>query len=257
VVRRLTQRPAIRVEAAIAVAWIALVALHSSRLSSDNGGTGGPLWWCVVQYRRAIGSSPPSGHGAGHSTATVASLSMWTLMVVAMMLPSAIPAVRHVAVKSFRWRRQRAMVEFAAVYVALWVVFGGLVLMVLAKWSPARPDLVLAMALAVAAAWQLTRAKRRAILRCHRSYPIPPKGWRATAGVARFALRNGGACIASCWALMLVAAVATSGQLLWMVALTGIVSTEKLMRKPRRTTRYSAALLGAAGVGTAVLALAA
>jgi predicted metal-binding membrane protein len=255
VVRRLAQRPAIRVEAAVAVAWIALIAFHPAGTPPDSGRTGGLFWWCLVRAQRTVGSPAPTGHGVGVSTATVASLSMWSLMVVAMMLPSAIPAVRHVAIKSFRWRRQRAMVEFAAVYVALWVLFGGLVLMVFARWTPARPDLVLAMALAVAAAWQLTMAKRRAIVRCHRSYPLPPKGWRATAGVAHFALRNGSACIASCWALMLVAALATSRQLLWMVVVTGIVSAEKLLRKPRRATRYSAALLGAAALGTGLLAL--
>lgn len=147
------------------------------------------------------------------------------------------------------------MVEFAAIYVAIWVLFGAVVLTVFALWTPARPHVVLALALLVAAAWQLTLTKRRAIVRCHRSSPLPPRGWRATLGVARFALRNGGACIVSCWALMVVAAVATSGQLLWMVALTCIVSAEKLTQRPRRATRYSAAVLGAAAVATGLLAV--
>jgi len=70
--------------------------------------------------------------------------------------------------------------------------------------------------------------------------------------VLRFGLRNGSACVGSCWALMLVMAVAGTGQLLWSVALTGVVSAEKLMLKPRRATRGCAVLLGAAAFGAVV-----
>ena len=45
-------------------------------------------------------------------------------MVVAMMLPTALPAVRHVAANSLRRRRPGAMLTFAAAFVLIWVAFG-------------------------------------------------------------------------------------------------------------------------------------
>ena len=141
-------------------------------------------------------------------------------------------------------------------YLAIWVAVGAVALAALGWWMPLRSDATLGLALAVAAAWQLTRAKRAAVIRCHWTTPLPPHGWRATAGTARFAVRNGSACVTSCWAMMLVMVVAVSGQLVWMVVVTAIVSAEKLTRKPRRATRYSAAVLAAAAAGATALAVA-
>jgi predicted metal-binding membrane protein len=73
--------------------------------------------------------------------------------------------------------------------------------------------------------------------------------------VGRFALRNGGACLGSCWAIMLVTAVPTSGRLLWMLALTGVVCLEKLANRPRQATRRTAALLGGGALGVGLLAV--
>jgi predicted metal-binding membrane protein len=179
---------------------------------------------------------------------------MWAMMSVAMMLPTALPAVRHVAVNSLYWRRRRAVVEFLAVFLGIWAIFGAVVLDTLTSQKPAGSAAVLAAALALAALWQLTPLKRRALLACHRPQALPPHGWRATAGVARFGLRNGGACLASCWAMMLAVAVVSSARLTWMAMLTGLIVVEKLNLKPGRTARRIGALLGAAAIGAAVAA---
>lgn len=168
---------------------------------------------------------------------------MWMLMSSAMMLPAALPAVRHVAVNSLCWRRGRAIGEFLVVYIGVWIAYGVLVLGALALLGHARDGVLIVLALAVAAAWQLTPSKLRALQACHRSSPLPPRGWRASVGVMRFGLRNGGACVGSCWAIMLVMAVATSGQMLWMLALTVLVCAEKLANRPLHATRRTAALL--------------
>jgi predicted metal-binding membrane protein len=135
------------------------------------------------------------------------------------------------------------MTTFVITYVAVWVAAGlGLVLL-LAGLPGLDTDLVAASALAIAAAWQLTGFKRRALADCHRPSPLPPRGWRATAGVLRFAARNGLACVRSCWALMLATALARSMPIFWMVAITGIVTVEKFAARPRQAVRVSAGLL--------------
>lgn len=226
------RRPTIVWDATAAAAWLVLVA-HVA----------------VSPAHRGLDLHHPAAAAAAPYSAGVGAMVMWTLMVVAMMLPAAIPAVRHVAVKSFRWRRQRAMAEFVAGYVAVWVLVGVVVLTVLARWAPADTGVLVAVALTAAAGWQLTETKRRALVRCHRASPLPPRGRPATVGIARFAARNGAACVTSCWAMMVVMAVVTSGQLALMVALTGIVSAERLTKKPRRASRYGALLLGVAATG--------
>jgi predicted metal-binding membrane protein len=144
---------------------------------------------------------------------------------------------------------------FVAVYVSIWVAFGVALLAVSPLWSSIDSAAVLGVALALAAGWQMTGQKRRALRDCHRPSPLPPRGRRATAGVIRFAFLNGLACLRSCWAMMFAMGVASSTMFFWMIAVTGIVTTEKLAQKPRQATRVAAALLaaGALVAGASVL----
>jgi predicted metal-binding membrane protein len=107
----------------------------------------------------------------------------------------------------------------------------------------------------LAALWQLTPAKSRALQACHRTRPLPPKGWRATAGVADFGLHNAAACLASCWALMLTTAFVGLPMLAWMAVLTALITAERLSLKPRRASRRIGMVLGAAALVAATFAL--
>jgi predicted metal-binding membrane protein len=259
-VRAIGRRPTLWVELAVAAAWLALM-LGEGIARGYGGGSGGslasgPLWICTT----GLGGI---GHDATHAAASapIASASllagtpMWVVMALAMMVPTAMPAVQHVAGTSLYWRRRRAAAEFLVAFLALWTAFGVLVLRPLAAWHPAGSRFALAVALAAAALWQLTPLKLRALRACHRSRPLPPRGWRAPAGVADFGLHNGAACLASCWAMMAAAAVSGSGRLLWMGALTGAMTVEKLSDKPLTSSRRLATLLAAAALGVTAAVL--
>ena len=227
-----------------------------SGMSGMSGMAGMPGMSGMAGMSTSARSGAPSAHHATLlSGATIAVVTMWTLMAVAMMLPTALPAVRHVAANSLRRRRPRAMATFAAVYALVWVAFGVLVLAVSPAWAGLDRTAVAAGALALAAAWQLSAPKRRALRDCHRPSPLPPTGRRATAGVIRFAARNGTACVRSCWAMMLAMAVAATATTFWMVAITGLVLVEKLAPKPRQPTRAGAVLLAAGALAVAASAL--
>ena len=264
--------------AAIAGAWVALIAVAVGAASGGSGG-GGMAGMAGMSGMSGMAGMPgmagmsgvagmsrmaSAGASAGTSPGrdglllgglTVAGVGMWTLMIVAMMLPTALPAVRHVAANSLRRRRPRAMATFAAVYGLVWVAFGVLVLAVSPAWSGADRAAVAAVALAVAAVWQLSAPKRRALRDCHRPSPLPPTGRRATAGVVRFGARNASACVRSCWAMMLAMSVAATATTFWMLAITGLVLVEKLAPRPRQATRAGAVVLGAGAVAVAVSAL--
>ena len=241
--------------------WIALV-IASGELAAAGGSsswpawTTGSMWLCSMpgMAGTAPGVSAPDAAAAPHVASIAAGLPMWALMAVAMMLPTAMPAVRHVAVNSLHWRRRRAVLEFIAVYLGIWMTFSVVALGTVIPLAPASPALLLSFALAVAALWQWTPLKRRALRACHRPRALPPHGRRATVGVARFGLDNGGACLASCWAMMIAIAAVSSARLAWMAALTVLIVVEKLSLKPGRVARRIGVLLGAAAIGTAAIA---
>ncbi len=197
------------------------------------------VWWCS-----AGGAMPPDGTpGVGLA---VSDAPAWMLMSVTMMAPAALPAVRHVSLNSLRWRRPRATLEFLLVYLGLWTAFTAVLLATLSLLRPP-PSVSIPVATVLACGWQLTAAKRRALSACHRSVPLPLRGRRATAGVARFALRHGGACVGSCWALMVLMVVGMSVQPLLLVGLAPLIWIERRSLRPRHATRRVALALALGG----------
>jgi predicted metal-binding membrane protein len=242
--RLLLRHPELPAAAAVAAAWLALLAT-----AARDALAGHP----------AAGMAAMPGMRSAHPAAglvAAAGLPGWMLMTVAMMGPAALAGVRHTGLNSLRWRRGRAMAGFAAAYLAVWAAFGVLALAAAALFTGAAVPgpAALAAVLAIAAAWQLTPAKRRSLRACHRSVPLPPRGWRAEWGSLRFGLRNGAACLGSCWCLMLVMVAAPAGQVLWMVGLAGAVTAERVAQRPRAMTRFIAVACAFATV--AVLAIA-
>jgi predicted metal-binding membrane protein len=209
-----------------------------------------PQWWVAVAVAVAwlvlLADLPAFEHH--HMASTVDGMAGWMLMVFAMTVPLTLPAVRHVAYNSIRSRRQRAMLLYLAAYLSVWAALG-IVALGLASLVDRRV-LVIAL-LAVAAGWQLTRTKRRALLACRRTIPLPPQGRRADAACLRFGARQGWRCVVSCWPLMLLMAAVTN--VLWMVALAIVMYAEERTTVGRRLVRPMAAVLAAAATATAVL----
>jgi predicted metal-binding membrane protein len=215
----LSWRPEWPVAIVIAAAWAALAALHASAIA-------------------------------------LPALAAWTLMVVAMMGPMALPAVRHVALNSLRVRRRSAIALYFAAYVAVWVGFGlvalGAELLATERFAIGRGAL-LAAGLALAAAWQITPVKRRALYACTRTVPLAPVGRKAVRACVRFALLQGRRSVVSCWALMFVMVALGHASLPWMVGLTAFVLFEELTLVGRESLSPAAvglllaAVLAAAG----------
>ena len=206
--------PEYAVVLAIVAAWVAVVGFHA-----DLAG----------------GASAGHHHGVHARPSVLATLPMWTVMCIAMMIPAALPAVRHVGTNSLRWRQQRAIVEFLAVYVGVWVTFGAVTLSALALVDGTIPsDVVLAAALGAAAVWQVLPYQRYFLRACHRTVPLPPRGWRAAVGCARFGFRHGRACLGVCGPLMAVMAVVIHHSVLWMAILTIASTALRLLPRSQR-----------------------
>ena len=186
-------------------------------------------------------------------------LPLWIVMAAAMMLPTGLPAVRHVARNSLRWRQQRAVGVFVVTYLAVWTIFGVVALSVALLCSKAagsgseQGPILLAGALAAAGLWQLTPHKQRFLRACHRTVALPPRGWRANAACARFAFRYGSACLGSCYLLMGAMAFVHSAHLLWTALLTAVIAIETFRTIKSRDLRWIGGLLIACAIAVAIV----
>ena len=196
------------------------LAIGSARLSVASGRRlmwRHPEWWSValsITAWMALLSRPQ--HSAAHQS-TAINLMLWLLMVVAMMFPLVMPQVRQAAFHSLWSRRHQAIGLFLTGYVVPWLAFGALVILTQREWPIDRRSAAI-ITILIAAAWQGSPSKRRALNNCHRIMPLAPRGWRANWDCLRFGLRIGAACVCACWALMLVCTASDHSILIMCVA---------------------------------------
>lgn len=197
--------------------------------------------WAVLVAAYAAGY----GGWFGHERA--GSLLAWQVMTVAMMGPSCLPLARYVHANTLV--PATATAAFLGGYLAAWTAFlGAFALVDRLAHAVAEPGGGggAALALGVAAAWQLTPYKQDFVLSCRRVTVPPAHGNRARKAAARLGLTQGAWCVGSCGALML-AAMAT-GSLAFMAALAVLAWLEKAGGLAKRLARPSAAVLGAAAL---------
>jgi hypothetical protein len=147
-------------------------------------------------------------------------------MVAAMMLPVVAPQVRGIALRSVWSRRQRSAAGFVAGYAAVWLAVGALLLGVLAVVGvPEEAGWLLAGTLLVAAAWQVSRPRRRVLRRCATLRLGAPSGLAADVDCARAGVRSGLRCAFTCGPMMV--AMALSHSLVLMAGLLVVMLGER------------------------------
>jgi predicted metal-binding membrane protein len=162
-------------------------------------------------------------------------MAHWALMVVAMMLPLVLTAIRAASRRSLWQRRDRAIGGFLVGYLGLWLLVGlsaSAVASVLRLDDPGSVPQVAAVAFGVAAAWQNTAVKRRALWSCHRSVPLAPDGWRADRDCVGYGWMIGKHCLLSCWAMMLAGVL--TGSLPVMATVFVLSATERYANRPQQ-----------------------
>lgn len=181
-------------------------------------------------------------HVAGHAQAADQRWSFspfwWTTMVVAMMVPGALPMQRLVVFDSLWRRRHRSGAWWLAGYVGVWVAFGlGLAAFVAvveqgsgASFDPGRRTTTAVLAAAVI--WQVSPAKARALKRCHRRRAFAPRGWRNTRDLIRYGGAHANACVGSCGVVM-AAMFVSAHDFHLMVPLAVVTVVERFQRYPK------------------------
>jgi len=165
---------------------------------------------------------------------------MWSVMMVAMMLPSAGPMLLAFSAIGARLASPRPRVHllaFAAGYLGTWVCFS--LAATLLQWLLLRLRLVSPMMqstsvwlagalLCIAGIYQFTHWKASCLRLCRTPMAYLVRHWRpGTRGAFRMGLRHGVFCLGCCWALMCLLFVLGVMNLWWVVALTLVVLAEK------------------------------
>jgi predicted metal-binding membrane protein len=171
-------------------------------------------------------------------------LAVWTVMMGAMMLPSAAPMILTFAAAQAR-RDGNVTVStwtFVAAYILVWA-YAGLVVYVLlhagkdlvdhlawlenGAWAP----LALGVTLTLAGLYQFTPLKRLCLRHCRSPLAFLKQHWRdGCEDAAEMGLWHGLYCLGCCWALFSVM-VAAAGMMnvAWMLLMTLVVFAEKAL----------------------------
>lgn len=222
--RRFTwQHPELGLGLVALAAWAGLAALHPGHLHAAADGVAGLLGW-------------------------------WAAMVVAMMVPPALRMARWAGVNSTWQRRQRAVFLFAGSSLLVWLALGAAAAVVGTMPQVAgNRRWALGGAMLLAAAWELTPHKRRALKACHRTIPLPATGRKADKAAVRLGLLYSRSCFRACWALMLPMVVAPHVSPVLMAGLTTVAAAEELVYKGYRLAPAAATFLLSAGLMVLVL----
>jgi predicted metal-binding membrane protein len=188
-------------------------------------GIAGASW--VVAIRRMTGMDMGVATPLGSFGSFVV---VWVLMMAAMMLPGAVPAVVR---RTRATGRLRAVPLFVGSYLAVWMVAG------LAVYSLYRPhSSVVAGAVAIAAGvYELTPLKQRCRRRCRES----------VGSGAEFGLY----CVGSSIGLMLILVVVSVTNIGWMLVIAVHVLAQKLL--PRRAALDVPLAVAIVGLGIVII----
>lgn len=168
----------------------------------------------------------------------LAFVAAWTIMMAAMMLPSAAPFV-------LLYRRGASSSDTAVLvagYLAVWAAAG--VPAYIAVES--LPMTLSPVALALAGIYQLTPLKTSCLRRCRSPADFLIQRWGR--GALRLGLEHGAWCLGCCWALMAVLVLVGMMGLAWVVGLAAVVAVEKLSRHGLLLSRLAGVAFLAAAI---------
>jgi predicted metal-binding membrane protein len=223
--------------------------------------------WLYLLYMAAPMAMPEMAMAmpAMHSWSWVelgALVVMWTVMMVAMMVPSAAPMIVMFATINRRRREQHGpfvpTAVFLAGYLVVWTGFS--VLAALAQWVLHAAALMSTMMvttspllggllLVAAGVFQWTRLKAVCLVHCRSPLSFIVTSWREGRGGAfRMGLHHGLYCLGCCWLLMALLFVAGVMNLLWIAAIASFVLLEKIVPRGELVGRVAGIVLVVAGL---------
>jgi predicted metal-binding membrane protein len=191
----------------------------------------------------------------------IPTLIMWSVMMLAMMTPTALPVLlifTRMGKGRGDPRAMRAGSMFAAGHLTIWIGFS--VVAAALQWLLHR-SMLLSSDMSLASSrisgivligvgiYQLTPMKWKCLMRCQRPVDFLLTNWReGLQGAFQIGIRHGVYCLGCCWALMLVLFVVGVMNLAWVALITAFVFLEKFGPSGARIARVSGVLIILAGI---------
>ncbi|GAA4866623.1 DUF2182 domain-containing protein [Actinomycetospora straminea] len=209
-------------------AWVGVVAVHTSAAGHQE-------------------------HGHATTTSVAIALAGWALMVLAMMLPPALPLVGLLGgLLTGRGRAARRLGALAA-FVGIWVAVGAVLVsgaavlrVTLADASPVTTTRLAGGVVLLAGLYQFTPVKNACLTACRtpRWFALRLWGRRGPTGDAiTIAGAYGVSCVGCCWALMVLCLGTGALALPVMVVLAVVMAAERLLPGGRVVARATGAAL--------------
>lgn len=182
---------------------------------------------------------------------------MWWTMMMAMMLPTAVPALLTDSAVARKWSpredQARLQIAFALGYVSVWTAFalaatavnilGGRSVQLTPMMAITSQVVGMAL-LAFAGLYQLTPAKQSCLVKCQSPFAFLPGEWRAGPYAAfRRGLAHGLYCTGCCGPLMLLLFYGGVMEANWIGGLALYVLVEKLVPVQWRLYQFTGVLL--------------
>jgi len=226
----------------VVASWLFLLAGAGTGMSAYSM-TSMPMALGLTE-RVPIALATPAAWTVGYAAIMV---TMWWVMMTAMMLPSASPMILlHAKVAGDASARagapasSRPTAAFLAGYLLMWGAFS--VLAAAMQWlveaagvlSPmmmnSTNDLFAGLVLLYAGVYELTPIKHACLRHCRGPLQFLSQHWReGSFGAFRMGLNHGLYCLGCCWGLMLILFFGGLMNLYWIVGLALLVLLEKLM----------------------------
>ena len=218
----------------------------------------------------ALGLSGSSGFLHLHhlSNAAVRSASFglffvasWTVMTVAMMLPTSLPVIATLHTLAGERRDRLLLVALVILgYLLLWSLFGAVVylgwlgwqwLLSSSSWLARRLPSGSGLLLLLAGAFQFSSLKYKCLEKCRSPFSFVMEHWRGRREqwqAFRLGVDHGLFCVGCCWALLLLMFAVGAGSLVWMLLLALVMAVEKNVPWGRRLSAPVGVVLLVAGL---------
>lgn len=217
------------------------------------------LAWLVIDMSHPLAQLTMPASPQWSAANLLAVWIMWSVMMIAMMLPSALPMILTFVRLSVRGGEPARARGFVTAYLSVW--FGFSAVATAAQWlfqhldwtDPmivSRSPILTGMLLLIAGVYQFSPLKRTCLSRCSTPMGFLLGEWRpGTRGAFVMGLRHGLFCLGCCWALMALLFVGGVMNLAWIAALAIAVAVEKLLPGGERVAATLGLLLiGIAGI---------
>lgn len=220
-------------EGALARAWNRGVLVGSVSLLAAAA------WFTLWAFGTALHG--PIHHHAGAASALVwVFIGGWTVMTIAMMLPTSLPLIMTFHTIAGPRRDRPLLVALVIIgYLAMWAIVGGAAylssivgqqILVASAWLQSHASVGGAFVLLLAGAYQFTPFKYRCLDKCRSPLSFVLGHWHGQHDrwhAFRLGVDHGLFCVGCCWALMILMLGVGIGNLGWMFVLGAVMAIEK------------------------------